>query len=280
MTIRFTKWHGLGNDFVVLDRRADPEGPLARERLRHLADRRRGVGCDQVIVLRAASSGSDADAVMEIFNSDGSQAGACGNAARCVVAGLAADLGRTRIKVETRDRIIEGELLAHGLVRVDMGPPRFEWRDIPLARETDPNALDLGPDADGLGPGTAVSMGNPHCVFFGADPDNFPVETVGPRLEHHALFPDQANIGFARIVSPESIRLRVWERGAGLTQACGSGACAAAVAAIRRGHTGTTVDVTMDGGPLTISWTPGGPVMMTGPSTFVFDGLLAVEDAP
>ncbi|MGF1454181.1 MAG: diaminopimelate epimerase [Alphaproteobacteria bacterium] len=290
MTIRFTKMHGLGNDFVILDCRkarhgldspaaAGPAG-LSPDRARRIADRRRGIGCDQVIVLNAAPDASACDAVLDIFNPDGSRAEACGNATRCVAALLGTELDRTRIILESAGRLLNCLRLEDGRVSVDMGPPRFEWDAIPLAEPVNTSALDLGVDTANLGTGTAVSMGNPHCVFFTEHLDTLPIETLGPALEHHALFPERANIGFARIVDRHTIRLRVWERGAGLTSACGSGACAAAVGAIRRGLTDGAVDLELDGGILSVTWREGGSVTMTGPVAMSFEGIFRADDHP
>ncbi len=283
MTIRFTKMHGLGNDFVILDHRDKGQNALTPALARRLADRRRGVGCDQVIALRkpdVAPSTDSVDAVLDIYNPDGSQAEACGNGTRCVAALLGAQVGRARIILESAGRRLSCFRLEDGRVQVDMGAPRFDWDAVPLCEPLDTNALDLGIETPRLGLGSAVSMGNPHCVFFTEDVDHLPIHDLGPVLEHHAMFPERANIGFARIIDRHTIRLRVWERGAGLTLACGSGACAAAVSAMRRGLTERLVNLELDGGRLSIAWEDGGSVLMTGPVATSFEGTLSPDDGP
>jgi diaminopimelate epimerase len=270
MSLPFIKMHGAGNDFVVLDgREAAPN--LSATAVRWIADRRRGVGCDQLIIIEP--DGGGADAFMRILNADGSEAGACGNATRCVASLLAQETGARRLAIRTISGLLPAEILGPGLVEVDMGPPRFAWGDIPLNGPADTLHLNLalGPVADPA----ACSMGNPHATFFVDDLAHLPVETIGPLLERHKLFPERANIGFVQIESPDRIRLRVWERGAGLTLACGSGACAAAVNAQRRGLAGARVTVVMDGGELLIGWAGGeAHVMMRGPAEISFAGVL------
>ncbi len=211
---RFVKMHGCGNDFVVLDERAGRLG-ITPTRAAAIADRRTGVGCDQFIVIEPPPAHSDADAFMRIRNPDGSEAGACGNATRCVAHLLAHETGRLSQIIRTTSGDLRGEVLSDGSVRVDMGPALLDWPDIPLARPMDTLHLDLalGPLADPA----AASMGNPHATFFVADVESLPVAEFGPRLEHDPLFPERANIGFAQVLAPDRIRLRVWERGAGLT---------------------------------------------------------------
>jgi diaminopimelate epimerase len=264
----FVKMHGCGNDFVVLDRR-DAAGRLSPEAAAALADRHTGVGCDQVICLETPSEGG-ADVFMRIQNPDGSEAGACGNATRCVAHLLAAETGRTDLVIRTISGDLPARMLPDGRVRVDMGQARLDWRDIPLAHAMDTLALDLS-----VGPVSrpaAASMGNPHATFFVPDLDAVPIAEIGPVLEHHPLFPARANIGFVQVLAQDRIRLRVWERGAGLTLACGSGACAAQVNAARRGLTGREAAVLVDGGELTIGWREDGHVLMTGPVATVFRG--------
>ncbi len=266
---RFWKMHGCGNDFVVFDERAGSLG-LTPGRAAAIADRRIGVGCDQFIVIESPPPNSNADAFMRIRNPDGAEAGACGNATRCVVDLLARETGRRVQVIRTVAGNLPSEALPDGRVRVDMGPARLDWRDIPLARPMDTLHLDLaaGPVADPA----AASMGNPHATFFVPDVARVPIEELGPRVEHDPLFPERANIGFAQILAPDRIRLRVWERGAGLTLACGSGACAALVNAHRRGLTGPRATVVMDGGELEIEWRQDGHVLMTGPVATSFVG--------
>lgn len=271
MSLPFLKMHGLGNDFVVIDARATPLSLNVAQR-RAIADRRTGVGCDQLIIIEPAQDAA-ATAFMRIYNPDGTQAGACGNATRCVAWLLMRETGRDHAVVQTLGGLLDSRAGADGLVTVDMGPARLGWRDIPLAHEADTLRLDLraGPLA---GP-CAVSMGNPHAVFFVGDAEAVPLEDVGPRIEHHPLFPARTNVEVARIVSPASIRLRVWERGAGITRACGSGACATLVAAVRRGLTGRKADIRLDGGTLTVEWLENGHVLMAGPVATSFAGTLS-----
>jgi diaminopimelate epimerase len=266
---RFVKMHGAGNDFVVLDARGRPL-TLSPAQARHIADRRRGVGCDQIIILEPDP---EADIFMRILNADGSDSAACGNATRCVAALLAEDSGARHIQIRTAAGLLPCEILGPGLVEADMGPPRLEWGEIPLAHAADTLHLKLacGPVEDPA----ACSMGNPHATFFVADLAHLNIETIGPILEKSRLFPERANIGFAVIEAPDRIRLRVWERGAGLTLACGSGACAAAVNAHRRGHTARTATIAMDGGDLLITWREtDGHVLMRGPALTAFAGVL------
>ncbi len=269
MRVPFVKMHGCGNDFVVLDERAAPLG-LTPAGAAALADRRTGIGCDQLITIEPAPDGTDADAFMRIRNPDGAEAGACGNATRCVAALLAGETGRQSFAIRTAAGNLRATVLGPDRVTVDMGPARLDWRDIPLARPADTLHLELtaGPLADPA----AVSMGNPHATFFVPDIAAIPIERLGPRLEHDAIFPERANIGVAQVLASDRIRLRVWERGAGLTRACGSGACAALVNAHRRGLTGRLATVTVDGGELVIEWLDNDHVLMTGPVATAFTG--------
>jgi diaminopimelate epimerase len=277
MIAGFVKMHGCGNDFVVLDERAAPLG-ITPVRAAALADRRRGIGCDQLIIIEAAPEGSNADAFMRIRNPDGAEAGACGNATRCVVERLAAETGRRHLVIRTVAGNLPADLLDDGCVTVDMGPAGLNWTDVPLARRMDTLHLDLavGPVANPA----ACSMGNPHATFFVKDVEALPIDTLGPALECDPLFPERANIGFAEVLGPERLRLRVWERGAGLTLACGSGACAALVNAHRRGLVGRRATVAMDGGELQIEWRDDGHVLMTGPVATAFIGSVDLAAYP
>ena len=277
MRAPFRKMHGCGNDFVVFDERAGELGFTAA-RAAALADRRTGIGCDQFITIEPAPAGSNADAFMRIRNPDGSEAGACGNATRCVAALLAAETGRSHQVIRTAAGNLPADVLPDGSVAVDMGPARLDWPDIPLARPMDTLHLDLslGPVADPA----AASMGNPHATFFVPDMGSLPLEQLGLLLERHPLFPERANIGFAQVLAPDRLRLRVWERGAGLTLACGSGACAALVNAHRRGLTGRRATVQVDGGALLIEWRQDGHVLMTGPVATAFTGAVDLEAFP
>lgn len=273
--LAFVKMHGAGNDFVVLDARRN-QLILAPEQARQIADRRRGVGCDQIILIE---SDPQYDAFMRILNADGSEAGACGNATRCVAALLAEDSGERNLIIRTTSGVLPARIMGPGLVEVDMGAPDLEWDQIPLAEPADTLRLRLA-----LGPveaPAACSMGNPHATFFVQDLAHLPIDSLGPTLERARIFPDRANIGFAEIVSPAHMRLRVWERGAGLTLACGSGACAALVNAHRRGLTARSAIVVMDGGTLRITWREqDGHVLMEGPVATAFTGVLADELMP
>ncbi len=277
MLTRFVKMHGCGNDFVVFDERTGTLG-LSPTRAAAIADRRTGVGCDQLIVIEMPRPGIMADAFMRIRNPDGGEAGACGNATRCVADLLAREGDRRELVIETVSGLLPASILADGRVRVDIGPARTGWADVPLARAMDTLHLDLahGPVADPA----AVSMGNPHATFFVADVAALDVAALGPALEHAALFPERANIGFAQVLSPTRIRLRVWERAAGLTRACGSGACAALVNAARRGLTGRQASVVVDGGVLDIEWRGDGHVLMTGPAVTSFVGEIDLAAFP
>jgi len=277
MAATFRKMHGAGNDFVVFDERPAPLG-LTPARAAAIAHRRTGIGCDQFIVIEPPPPGSPADAFMRIRNPDGSEAGACGNATRCVVSLLAAETGRPDITVQTIAGLLPSRMLADGRVTVDMGPARLTWQEIPLAHEADTlhRPHSLGPVADPA----ASSMGNPHATFFVPDVMALPVETLGPALEHDPLFPERANIGFAEIQSPTRIRLRVWERAAGLTLACGSGACATIVNAARRGLTARRATIEVDGGILEMEWRDDGHVLMTGPVATAFQGTIDLAAYP
>jgi diaminopimelate epimerase len=273
MKIPFSKMHGAGNDFVVLDARKAPL-PLTPLRVQGLADRRTGIGCDQLIVLEPPQT-RGADVFMRIFNPDGSPAGACGNATRCVAEVLGETLGRSRLTVQTVAGLLAAERLGEGQVRIDMGPPALEWHEIPLAKPCNTLHLPLQGDP------AAASMGNPHATLFVADLDSMDIAALGPQLETANLFPDRANIGFARVESPSRIRLRVWERGAGLTLACGSGACAALVNAHRRGLAGREAALILDGGTLHIAWREAdGHVLMTGPTALAFQGTADLSTYP
>lgn len=270
MDIKFTKMHGLGNDFVVID---DRDGALALgpAEARAIADRRSGVGFDQLLILEKPTL-SDADVFMRIRNPDGSEAEACGNGTRCVASRIMDELGRDQAQIETVVGLLASMRHADGRVTVDMGPAGLDWTDIPLSHAVD--TLHMGITADGLSDPVGVNMGNPHAVFFVEDVNEIDLETVGPKLEHDPLFPERANLEIVQLTGPNAVRMRVWERSAGITQACGSGACAVAVAAHRRGLTGRKVDVLLDGGLLHIEWREDGRVLMTGPVATSFEGVL------
>jgi diaminopimelate epimerase len=266
--VPFLKMHGLGNDFVVLDFRRGAI-PLGAGAARNLADRRTGVGCDQVILLEPPRHPA-AQVLMRIRNADGSEAEACGNATRCVADLLYRETHDSRVRIETAAGLLEAEALTDGSFAVDMGPVRTAWQEIPLARAMDTDRVDL--TSGSLTEAVCTNVGNPHATFFVEDIDTVDLEAVGPALEHHPLFPQRANIGVAEIRSPRTIRVRVWERGAGMTRACGTGACAALVAAHRRGLAERRAAVELDGGILDIAWREDGHVIMTGPAKLSFEG--------
>ena len=272
MRVPFIKMHGLGNDFVVLDARADALPAMTARTAAALADRREGIGCDQLVLLEPSSN---ADFRMRIFNSDGGEVGACGNAARAV-----ALLHGSAARVETAGGIIAVEPDGGG-ARVDMGHPRFDWDAIPLAYPMDTLSMPVG--WEDMNDPAAVNVGNPHVVCFVADCDAIALGQLGPTIESDPLFPDRVNVNCATVESRDRIRLRVWERGAGLTRACGTGACATAVVAMRRGLVDNRVTVVLPGGPLTIEWADTNPaagasIVMTGPATEAFRGSFEWDD--
>lgn len=256
--------HGAGNDFVILDARAAAL-PISSAGARWLADRNRGVGADQIIRLEPAA---DADVFMRILNPDGSEAQACGNATRCVARILFEESGRDAAVVKTLGGLLPVRRSGEGLIEADMGEAHLDWASVPLARAMDTLHLPIEGDP------AACSMGNPHATFFVEDVAAVDAQRLGPVLERDALFPQRANIGFAQILAPDAIRLVIWERGAGLTLACGSGACATLVNAHRRGLTGRRAVVHLPGGPLTIAWREDGHVLMEGPAAESFLGEL------
>jgi diaminopimelate epimerase len=275
----FLKMHGLGNDFVVFDARQSGI-PLGPELARAVADRRLGIGCDQVIVIERAKNG--ADAAMRILNADGSEVESCGNAARCVARLLMEEKDRIDTHIETQGGPLFCMDAGDGNVTVDIGAPRFGWTEIPLARETDTNAFPL--DANGAHfTASAVSVGNPHCVLFVEAIGKVNVAALGSTLEHHPLFPQRTNVEFVEVISSTHLRMRVWERGVGITLACGTGACAAAAAAARRGLASRKSNVALDGGTLAIEWRESDDhILMTGSSSLSFAGevdLAALERA-
>jgi diaminopimelate epimerase len=268
--LAFTKMHGLGNDFVVLDGRGAPLA-LDPAQARAIADRRTGVGCDQLITILPPRM-DGADAFMLILNADGDEVEACGNGARCVASILMGEAGAECTVIETVVGLLPTERGSNGAIAVDMGEARLGWREIPLAAAADTLALDVtvGP----LSAPCAVNMGNPHAVFFVDDVEAVDLETHGPAVEHHPMFPERTNVEVIEALSATRLRMRVWERGVGITRACGSGACAALVAAHRRGITGRQAEVVLDGGSLEIAWLENGHVRMAGPAAVSFTGAL------
>ncbi|GEP55815.1 diaminopimelate epimerase [Reyranella soli] len=274
-TTPFLKMHGLGNDFVVLDARTAALD-LTPERRRVIADRRLGVGCDQLIVLEPPTE-READVFMRIYNPDGGEAGACGNATRCVASVVMDERKTDHVTVQTIAGLLDSQKTGMGsnglpVISVDMGPARLDWREIPVREACDTNHMPvgIGPLQDPVG----TNMGNPHATFFVDDAAAIPLAELGPKLEHDRFFPERANIGVAQLLGDDKLRLRVWERGAGITLACGSGACAAVVAASRRGLVPRRADVILEGGTLTIEWLRDDHVLMTGGIAVAFKGEL------
>lgn len=267
--INFKKMHGLGNDFVLIDGR-ETGVTLMPEQVRFIADRKTGIGCDQVLLLKYSKNFQETTFV-HLINSDGTEIEACGNGTRCV-----ADLIMTEEKtdnciIETLNGGLNCWKEPDGQIRVEMGHPQLEWQQIPLKNQCDTLHLPLEGDP------VAVNIGNPHCVFFVDGVEDYPVGKEGIHIEHDTLFPKRTNVEFVEVLSRDHLRMRVWERGVGITEACGSGACASAVAAIRRGLTDRKMTITLDGGDLTLEWPhDDAPVHMTGPVTYVFDGVIEI----
>jgi diaminopimelate epimerase len=263
----FMKMHGLGNDFVVVDARARPIS-LAPALVQAIADRHFGVGFDQLVVIGPGDT--DSDARMTFYNADGTTAQACGNASRCVARYLMDEEIRSDLRLRTVRGVLVARDAGNGLTSVNMGVPMVRWDQVPLAHEMDTLSLPID------GNPVATGMGNPHCTFFVADADAVTLNALGPSIEHHPLFPERTNVQVAHLVGENHIRMRVWERGVGITLASGSSSCATAVAAARRGLTGRTVQIDLDGGTLDIDWREDG-VWMTGPGMHVFTGTLTPE---
>ena len=261
--ITFIKMHGLGNDFVIIDSRGR-DAVTTPALARAIGDRNRGVGFDQLAEIRDSDS---ADYALEFWNADGSRAGACGNASRCV-ASLMLD-GRDRVTFITDRGVLRAER-AGDMISVNMGHPQLDWDEVPLSHAMDTAHLPIEGDP------IAVGMGNPHCIFFVEDAEGVDLPGLGARMEYHDLFPQRTNVEFATLTAPDHLRMRVWERGAGITLACGSGTCATAVAAHLRGLTGRRVTVDVDGGRMEIDWRDDG-VWMTAPVAHVFDGTLSTD---
>ncbi len=257
----FMKMHGLGNDFVVVDERGQP-GRVDAALAVAIGDRHRGVGFDQLAVM---SDVADADVALTFYNSDGSISAACGNATRCIARHLMDETGAKALRIRTGRGLLHAVETDAGLTSVNMGQPQLAWKDIPLAYEVDTLSLPIG------GAPVATGMGNPHCTFFVKDAEAIDLAARGAAMEHHPIFPQRTNVQFVSVTGPDHLRMRVWERGVGVTLASGSSSCAVAVAAARRGLTGRDVTVDLDGGTLEVSWRDDG-VWMTGPTAHVFDG--------
>jgi diaminopimelate epimerase len=271
----FLKMHGLGNDFVILDDRAG-KLDLPTERVRTIAHRQLGVGCDQLIVLEKPSE-READVFMRIYNPDGSEAGACGNATRCVASLVMEERNADQITVQTISGLLESQKVGLGgnglpVIAVDMGPARLDWREIPVAKACDTNHMPVGIGA--LKDPAGTNIGNPHATFFVPNALDPALDSLAAEMERHPFFPERVNVGLAQVLGENKLRLRVYERGTGFTLACGSGACAAGVAAARRGLTGRKVDIVVQHGTLTVEWMRDGHVTMTGGVSLAYRGEL------
>ncbi len=261
----FMKMHGLGNDFVIVDARAQAT-PISAALAKGIGHRQFGVGFDQLAVIENGV----ADAHLVFYNADGSTSAACGNATRCIARFLMEESGKTELTLTTERGTLYAQDAGNGLTSVNMGQPQLDWQDIPLAEEMDTLELPIE------GTPSATGMGNPHCTFFVDDAEAIPLTEFGARYEHHPLYPERTNVQVAQVIGPDHIRMRVWERGVGITLASGSSSCATAVAAARRGLTGRKVQIELDGGSIWIDWRDDG-VWMTGPTCHVFSGTLTPE---
>ncbi len=277
--IAFFKMHGLGNDFIILDAREPAKGipdVISKTAATAIADRHFGIGCDQILVIRPSQK---ADIFLQIFNSDGSAALACGNGTRCVADYIMQEFEQDRLVIETDAGILQSwrSVECPNQISVDMGPAYLDWAAVPLAKKANTLSVELGPPAPA--PAVCHSVGNPHAVLFVDDAEAIDLNNVGPPLERHPLFPKRANISFAHQIGPNKFRMRVWERGVGITLACGSGACAVGVAVHRSGRGSRNTEIIMDGGSIFIDWqddgTAGGRVIMRGPVAYVFEGILS-----
>ncbi len=268
MKIPFRKMHGTGNDFVLLDARAQALS-LTREQVVRLSDRHFGIGCDQLLVLKKSDK---AEAFMQIFNADGSEISTCGNATRCVADFLMRESGKAEATLETGAGVRSGKRYGDGAVEVNMGAPRLGWKEIPLSESR--NTQHLGIEIGLLADPVAVNMGNPHAIFFVRDLAHIKMSEWGPKLENHPLFPERANISAVQVIDESRIKMCVWERGTGITLACGSAACAAVVAGVLREKTSRQCAVELPGGTLEVEWQKSetGEVLMRGPVAYVFEG--------
>ena len=274
-SLPFMKMHGLGNDFVVLDLRASSVR-VGTESARRLADRKRGIGCDQVISILPARD-PEADAFMGIHNHDGSEVGACGNATRCVAQIIMNETGREKVIIETLDGLLPCYRAQTELITVQFPKARFDWQNIPLSREMNTLSMDFTP-IDGLGKPGAANVGNPHVIFMVDDAERFDLESFGSSIEHDPLFPERVNVSLISKTADGFLRQRVWERGAGITQACGSGACAAMAVAHARGLVSENADIQLDGGVLHMAVDSKGHILKTGPATTAYTGSLCLDD--
>ena len=273
--LKFKKMHGLGNDFIILDLR-DGKSLPDKSVIAKMTHRKFGVGCDQFIPVFPPEH-PKADAFMRILNApDASEAEACGNATRCVADFLMRESGKDYAVIHTVAGFLECRRTENGMVEVDMGVPSLNWQDIPLSHDMDTRHIDLAVEGCDLPSGTAVNIGNPHCVLFFDDAEALDIECIGPKVEHHPFFTARTNVEFVSLIEKNRLRMRVWERDTGVTMACGSAACATAVAAIEHGLTDRKVEVMLDGGPLFFEWREQDRhLLMTGPVTYVYDGMLS-----
>jgi diaminopimelate epimerase len=265
ITTAFLKMHGLGNDFIVLDARNNGFA-LDAKTIRQLSNRRTGIGCDQLLLLESSTK---ADVFMRIYNADGGEVGQCGNGTRCIAHLIMDEKSTDKITIETASGLLYCHKVPGG-VAIDMGEPIFDWETIPLSEERDTKHLGLKMGA--LSDPVALSVGNPHVVFFVENAEDISLATLGPKIETYFLFPERVNVNVAEIKSPSEIRLRVWERGTGITQACGTGACATLVAAATRGLTDRKATILMDGGKLSVEWNAENRIILSGPAETAFKG--------
>jgi diaminopimelate epimerase len=277
MTLIFTKYQGLGNDFILVDNRASTEPLINPQQAEKLCDRHFGIGADGVIFALPGQNGTDY--TMRIYNSDGSEPEMCGNGIRCMarfIADLEGDQAKASYTIHTLAGLITPTMTADGQVRVDMGHPRLISSEIPTTIPTE-KVIDQPIDVAGQSWNiTCVSMGNPHCIIFVEDVEAIDLEKIGPLFEHHPIFPARTNTEFLQVVRPDYIKMRVWERGAGITLACGTGACASLVAAVLNGKADRKATIELPGGPLQIEWAEDDRIFMTGPATRVFTGTVAI----
>ena len=272
--IAFKKMHGLGNDFIVLDGRDNPI-MIDPKTMAAIASRKTGIGCDQIIIIEPPRDIA-ADIFMRIINADGTEVSACGNATRCIAWDIAAQKNQTHVTIETRAGLLECEIAGDHMVSVDMGIAKLDWRDIPLKNACDTLDIAIALPGIDLPRAVGVNMGNPHAVFFIDHVESFDVARFGPMIETHPMFPEKTNVEFVQILDRGRVRMRVWERGAGITDACGTGACAVGVAAVRKNLTDRKITVVMDGGELQIEYLRDGHVIMTGPCAISFVGQIRV----
>jgi len=273
MAKTFIKMHGLGNDFVIFDGR-EARVDVSPEKIRELGDRQRGIGFDQMVIIDPPKS-LNTDVFLRIFNADGSEVGACGNASRCIGLLLINELKKSAVILETKADKLRATKAEGIKITVDMGSVNLKWQQIPLSHEEQTESIPVNEGV--LKTAVGVNVGNPHAVFFVDDVTQVPLETVGPKVEHHSLFPERTNVEVAQVLAPDKIRMRVWERGAGITQACGTGACAVAIAGVRRGLTNRKATVVLDGGTLDIEWRESdNHVLMTGDAVEVFRGTVDI----